>query len=100
MASRTSHGRRAAAVPALAMNLTELPFDQYQRYRLVADLLRGALGERPVTVLEVGGGVQSRLLSFLPSAHIVMVDVELGAAAPSVQWVQADARGRLPFRDA
>jgi len=49
-------------------DVRELPFDQYQRYRLVADLFgdRGD-GGRPLHVLDVGGGT-GLLRRFLPEA--------------------------------
>jgi GT2 family glycosyltransferase len=84
----------------VAGELTELPFDQYQRYRLVADLLAARPAGPPAHVLEVGGGVESRLADFLPGARVVIADVELGAPSSPVAYVAADARARLPFTDA
>ncbi|MDF1837972.1 MAG: methyltransferase domain-containing protein [Planctomycetota bacterium] len=71
-----------------------LPFDQYQRYRLVADLLEKAMGGRKGRVLDVGG--RTELLGrFLLDHQIVLVDVE-----------ESDAKGlilgsgaALPFAD-
>jgi SAM-dependent methyltransferase len=73
-----------------------LPFDQYQRYRLVADLLeriRG--GGRQLTVLDVGGRT-AVLRGFVEGARITLVDVE-----PSGErgLVLGDG-GHLPFKDA
>ena len=75
-----------------------LPFDQYQRYRLVADLLgqlRGA-GPRkaPLAVLDVGGRT-ALLRRFLLRDKITLVDME-----PSDEdgLVLGDG-GRLPFQD-
>jgi predicted nucleic acid-binding Zn-ribbon protein len=73
-----------------------LPFDQYQRYRLVADLLRQLrAGGPPLRVLDVGGRT-AVLREFFDDARIDLVDVE-----------SSDARGlvlgdgsRLPFVDA
>jgi hypothetical protein len=53
-----------------------LPFDQYQRYRLVADLLGELRGDGPsLEVLDVGGRT-ALLRSFLTTDRITLVDVE------------------------
>jgi len=74
----------------------ELPFDQHDRYRLVADLCRGfaRAGER-LTVLDVGGrtGILRR---FLPEARVELVDLE---PAPTQGLVRGTG-SRLPFVDA
>lgn len=73
-----------------------LPFDQYQRYRLVADLLaqlRG--GGAPLRVLDVGGRT-AVLRDFLQDARIDLVDVE---PSDSRGLVLGDG-SRLPFKDA
>jgi len=73
----------------------DLPFDQYQRYRLIADLcdaLRSPGGV--LEVLDVGGrtGV---LRAFLPSDRVTIVDLE-----PSEQEGLVLGSGdRLPFAD-
>jgi len=82
----------------VSTNLFQLPFDQYQRYRLVADLLT-ASGHPPDTVVEVGGGVESMLPAFLGGTRVVIADVETTTSSANVSYVYADARGRLPFRD-
>lgn len=73
----------------------ELPFDQYQRYRIVADLL-GSLrsGGEPLTILDVGGRT-ANLRAFLPEDRVHLVDVD-----PSDEpgLVLGDG-ARLPFRD-
>jgi GT2 family glycosyltransferase len=81
------------------MNLFELPFDQYQRYRMVADLLLAASGGPPERVLEVGGGVESRLADFVPEARVVVADVVEAAPARNVTYLRADGCTPLPFRD-
>ena len=72
-----------------------LPFDQYQRYRLVADLVRSVArpGER-LRVLDLGGrtGVLRR---FLPQHDVVLVDVE---ASQEPGLVLGDGSA-LPFAD-
>lgn len=72
-----------------------LPFDQYQRYRLVADILtdlRGP-GER-LSVLDVGGRT-ALLRLFLPDDQVFLVDVE---ASEEPGLVLGDGC-RLPYRD-
>jgi len=73
----------------------ELPFDQYQRYRLVADLLRQLRGEGPqLRVLDVGGRT-AVLRDFISDARIDLVDVE---PSGSEGLVLGDG-ARLPFKD-
>ena len=73
-----------------------LPFDQYQRYRLVSDLLRQLRGDGPpLRVLDVGGRT-AVLRQFLDEARIDLVDVE-ASASPGL--VLGDG-SRLPFQDA
>lgn len=74
---------------------TELPFDQYQRYRLVADILGAVRGEgERLGVLDVGGRT-ALLRRFLPEDRVELVDVE-----PSDEpgLVLGDG-SRLPFGD-
>lgn len=74
-----------------------LPFDQYQRYRLVADLVaeveRAAPRGAPLRVLDVGGRT-ALLRSFLPEADITLVDLE---ASGEPGLVLGDG-SRLPFQ--
>lgn len=72
-----------------------LPFDQYQRYRLVADLLaqlRG--GGEPLVVLDVGGRT-ALLRSFLEEGRVHLVDVE----ASEEQGLVLGDGASLPFED-
>jgi hypothetical protein len=80
----------------------DVPFDQYQRYRITADLA-GAAGDATLRVLDVGGHhsdfwgrVRRPIADFLPEAASVTLDV---ATNPLRGYV----RGRgdaLPFRAA
>lgn len=73
-----------------------LPFDQYQRYRLVSDLLRELRGAGPqLHVLDVGGRT-AVLREFLDDARIDLVDME-PSSSPGL--VLGDG-ARLPFKDA
>ena len=80
----------------MSADVLALPFDQYQRYRLVADLLRELRGDAPqLRVLDIGGRT-AVLREFLPDARIDLVDVEPSSSAG---LVLGDG-SRLPFRDA
>lgn len=72
-----------------------LPFDQYQRYRLVADLLDDVRPKRTRwRILDVGGRT-ALLRSFLPKDEITLVDLE---ASDEKRLVLGDG-SRLPFAD-
>jgi len=76
------------------IDVLSLPFDQYQRYRLTADLLTELRAlDGPLKVLDVGGRT-AILRSFLPADDIVLVDVE---ESDEPGLVLGDG-GRLPFR--
>lgn len=73
----------------------ELPFDQYQRYRLVADIVSRLLpAGRAGAILDVGGRT-ALLRKFLPGHPITLVDFE-----PSTETGLVLGDGsRLPFQD-
>lgn len=81
----------------------DFPFDQYQRYRLTAELLTALNGGRPPSrVLDVGGlsgderrGWQRPLAEFLPGSAVTVLD---RAVPPIAGYVAGDGR-RLPFPD-
>lgn len=78
------------------MNVESMPFDQYQRYRLVSDLLDAVRPRgKSLRVLDVGGRT-ALLRGFLPKDTITLVDVE---ASDQRGLVLGDG-ARLPFRDA
>ena len=61
-------------------DLLELPFDQYQRYRLVADILKEVRPKgRRLSILDVGGRT-ALLRQFLPKDDVTAVDLESAAA--------------------
>ena len=73
----------------------ELPFDAYQRYQLVADLVRRYPGYGAGTsVLDVGGRT-ALMRGFLTEACVELVDVEPAEADGLV----IGCGGALPFRD-
>lgn len=72
-----------------------LPFDQYQRYRLAAEIAQVLEGDGgPLTVLEVGG-YPPRLRDFLPGHEIKILDQ---AEAEAPDYVRGEATA-LPFPD-
>lgn len=73
----------------------QMPFDQYQRYRLVADILERLRhkGER-LAVLDVGGRT-ALLRQFLPKDRIFLVDVE----ESEVDELVLGDGSRLPYQD-
>ena len=72
-----------------------LPFDQYQRYRLVADILEELRPEgQRLTILDVGGRT-ALLRAFLPDDTVHLVDVE---GSEQTGLVLGDG-SRLPFTD-
>ncbi len=75
------------------MDPASLPFDQYQRYRLVADLIDGQRGDRALEILDVGGRT-GLLRQFLPADRIVLVDLEVSGEP---ELVLGDGSA-LPFR--
>jgi hypothetical protein len=78
----------------LPTDLRELPFDQYQRYRVAADLLDRLGARPPARVLEVGGA-PGPLEGFLPDLEPVVTDV---AGKRSGRYAMADGAA-LPFVD-
>jgi len=77
------------------VNVEQMPFDQYQRYRLVSDLLEQLRGKRAkLEVLDVGGRT-ALLRGFLHKDHVTLVDVEPSAESGLVLGDGA----KLPFRD-
>ena len=76
-------------------DLLRLPFDQYQRYKLVADLVeRVRTGKQPLRILDVGGRT-ALLRKFLPNDRVELVDVE----ASDEKDLVLGSGGALPFLD-
>ncbi|MBJ78018.1 MAG: hypothetical protein CMJ98_13535 [Planctomycetes bacterium] len=79
----------------MTADLLELPFDQYQRYRLVADILKEVRPKgRTLSILDVGGRT-ALLRQFLPNDDVTAVDLEV-SDEPGL--VLGDG-SRLPFQD-
>lgn len=74
---------------------TRMPFDQYQRYRLVADVLNQVRPDGEILdVLDVGGRT-ALLRRFLPDDRVELVDVE----ESDVDGLVIGSGARLPFQD-
>jgi len=76
--------------------LTFLPFDIYQRYRVIADIVGAALDNKPGPVLDVGG-YPGHLAAFLPDRRVTFCDLIEGAIDHS-PYVRGSAAA-LPFPD-
>ncbi len=77
-------------------SLYDLPFDQYQRYRLVSSIVEELReGERALSILDVGGRT-ALLRRFLARDRVTLVDLE-PSAEPGL--VLGDGAA-LPFADA
>jgi len=58
--------------------LQTLPFDEYQRYRIIADIInKYRKGTEVFTVLDVGSGVRETLQKFLPTDRVTNLDKEV-----------------------
>jgi len=77
------------------MKAIKLPFDQYQRYKIVSDALEALRANKaPFTILEVGGS-PGQIRGFLPEDKIFILDeVSSGAA----NFIRGDGAA-LPFED-
>jgi hypothetical protein len=74
----------------------KLPFDQYQRYRIVTDAIeRLRDGPEPLQILDVGGG-EGIILNFLPEDRVTVLDQTESEEVPG--FVKGDATA-LPFED-
>lgn len=77
------------------IDVLSLPFDQYQRYRLVSDLLNEVRPRgKSYKVLDVGGRT-GLLAAFLPADRVFMVDTE----ASDVAGLVLGSGANLPYQD-
>jgi len=76
------------------LDVASLPFDQFQRYRLAADLLEEVRDRQTLQILDVGGRT-ALLRAFLPFDDVALVDVEPSEERPLVLGDGA----ALPFRE-
>ncbi len=78
------------------MNPVKLPFDQYQRYRVVKEAIEAVReGDTPCRILDVGGS-PGLMLDFLPEDDIFIVDRVI---SPAGRFIRSDGTS-LPFREA
>lgn len=73
------HAGRRSRHKELRMTLEKtdpvtLPFDQYQRYRLIQEVIDNLRWRTPLRVLDVGGS-PATLLRFLPQDQVIVTDV-------------------------
>jgi SAM-dependent methyltransferase len=88
-------GKSRSAAGVLDKRLS-LPFDQHQRYRIVADAIeRLREGSDPLRILDVGGG-DGVILNFLPEDQITILDQSAAEEVPG--FIRGDATV-LPFED-
>ena len=78
----------------MSSNLLEMPFDQYQRYRVAADMLN-ALGIQPGSRLLEVGGAPGPIEAFLPGHDVIVTDLN---GKREGRYAIADG-SRLPFPD-
>ena len=73
-----------------------MPFDQYQRYRIVADALKVLReDDEPLKILDVGGG-EGIALHFFPDDRLEILDQTVAEGVPN--FVEGDATA-MPFED-
>lgn len=75
------------------MNTLEIPVDQYQRYRMAAEIVNAVRGERrALKILEVGG-YPPQLDAFLPDDEIMITDIVSATEIPvgHGSYAKADA---------
>jgi len=77
------------------MDPIKLPFDQYQRYRIIKDAIEAVRdGREPLKILDVGGS-PGLVLDFLPEDDIYILDE---VNSPRGRFIRGDGTA-LPFRD-
>ena len=82
-----------AEVGSLPDELLALPFDQYQRYRLIADVVERLVPPDAGAILDVGGW-PGTLRRFLPGRRIIVADLQ--GRMPGMVLASGAA---LPFRE-
>jgi len=75
-------------------SLYELPFDQFQRYRVVQEIVDFARLDRPLKILDVGG-YPGLISDFLPDDETLALDV---VSCNKPNYIQGDGTS-LPFVD-
>lgn len=80
------------------MSIYTSPFDQFQRYYTVKEIVGRLAQDKKVKVLEVGANAHCKLREFLPQADIVFTDIDDQPVPKGVTFIKADATD-LPFND-
>jgi glycosyltransferase involved in cell wall biosynthesis len=83
------------------MSEYSLPFDQFQRYSLIADLIGRIRGDNSLRLLDIGGNEHANLSTFLPASDNYILDSAYlpEQISPDISVIYGDGL-RLPFRDA
>lgn len=76
-------------------SLYELPFDQFQRYKVVQEIVDFARNDKSLKILDVGG-YPGLVSDFLPQDETLILDV---VSCDKPNYVQGDGTS-LPFEDA
>ncbi|MDI6892257.1 MAG: methyltransferase domain-containing protein [Actinomycetota bacterium] len=74
--------------------LYELPFDQFQRYKVVEEIVNLARDDKPLKILDVGG-YPGLISDFLPNDETYILDV---ASCERPNYIRGDGTS-LPFTD-
>lgn len=77
-----------------ADDILALPFDQYQRYKIVQETVEQLRDKKPIRILDIGGA-PGLLRQFLPEDEVVVADMQ---ECDIPNYVKADALS-LPFAD-
>jgi hypothetical protein len=72
--------------------ISVLPFDLYQRYKLVQQVIEGLRDKKPLKILDVGG-FPGQILNFLPDDDVLVIDRQHSHIG---HYLQAEAPN-LPF---
>jgi SAM-dependent methyltransferase len=94
VSTHTFSNARGAAEEAGYEHLYELPFDQFQRYKCVQDIVALITRRQPLRVLDVGG-YPGLISEFLPQEETYILDV---MQCDLANYVQGDGT-TLPFKD-
>lgn len=80
-------------------NIENIPFDQYQRYSIVVEIIKSCSCHSKIKVLEVGSNAHGNLKKFLPNATIVSIDTEASDELLSSEDFYLGSGSNLPFDD-
>ncbi|MBE2940084.1 glycosyltransferase [Anoxybacillus flavithermus] len=79
--------------------MEKIPFDQYQRYKHVAEIINLVREKEKYCILEVGANEHRNLEHFLPNDQITYLDIEVPKhLKDESNYIQADATD-MPLKD-